>query len=259
MGYAIKTLNASLRSRSCKHSLMVKLALSWIRDPVTSCKPLCPACADDLRSAGGHSQQPINADYHSAEAKEKKRDPREAPVLKPNEQKRSTCKMNCVCVNLVLISSILLFVAQPCCCLSAARAEQRALPRVACSGRRMRAVFGPMVKANIHVQGTYEAGKGLSFLSIAFVLYCVCAVCLSFPDKSGARIPVLLWEGSCGVRLGREKNQSVSFFSRYDSCYAHREVQANIPNDANYLLKTNKIFPNTFNILGEKYIPLNLC
>lgn len=185
MGYAIKTLNASLRSRSCKHSLMVKLALSWIRDPVTSCKPLCPACADDLRSAGGHSQQPINADYHSAEAKEKKRDPREAPVLKPNEQKRSTCKMNCVCVNLVLISSILLFVAQPCCCLSAARAEQRALPRVACSGRRMRAVFGPMVKANIHVQGTYEAGKGFSFLSIAFVLYCVCAVCLSFQISQG--------------------------------------------------------------------------
>lgn len=57
-------------------------------------------------------------------------------------------------------------------------------------------------------------------------LYCSVLFVCFFPDHSGARIPVPLSEGSCGVRLGREKNHSVSFFSRYDSCYAHIEVQA---------------------------------
>ncbi|XP_056870604.1 zona pellucida sperm-binding protein 4-like isoform X1 [Takifugu flavidus] len=99
--------------------------------------------------------------------------------------------MNC-CLNLVLISFHLFFLAQLRWRL--VRAEQLALPRVICSVRRMRAAFGPMVKSNIHVK-----------------------------DKSGARIPVPLSEGPCGVRLGREKNISISFFSRYDSCYAHIE------------------------------------
>ncbi|KAM7386412.1 hypothetical protein PAMA_009163 [Pampus argenteus] len=40
---------------------------------------------------------------------------------------------------------------------------------------------------------------------------------------TGASIPVPESEGSCGVRLGREKNQTVSFISRYDSCYAQVE------------------------------------
>lgn len=62
--------------------------------------------------------------------------------------------MNRVCVNLVLIWSILLFLAQRRCALSAPEAERRALPRVTCSGRRMRAAFGPMVEGNIHVLGT---------------------------------------------------------------------------------------------------------
>ncbi|XP_035510437.1 zona pellucida sperm-binding protein 4-like [Morone saxatilis] len=69
--------------------------------------------------------------------------------------------------------------------------EQLALPRVTCSARRIRAVFDPLVKSNIHVQ-----------------------------DMAGATIPVPQSEGSCGVRLGREKNQSLSVFSRYDSCYS---------------------------------------
>ncbi|XP_068192423.1 zona pellucida sperm-binding protein 4-like [Antennarius striatus] len=69
--------------------------------------------------------------------------------------------------------------------------EQLALPRVSCSSRGIRAVFGPLVKSNIHVK-----------------------------DLSGAIIPVRQSQLSCGVRLGREKNHNLSFFSRYDSCYA---------------------------------------
>ena len=32
-------------------------------------------------------------------------------------------------------------------------AEQLVLPRVSCSGRRIKAAFGPLVKSNIHVGG----------------------------------------------------------------------------------------------------------
>lgn len=49
-------------------------------------------------------------------------------------------------------------------------------------------------------------------------------ICIVFLDKSGAKILVPESWGSCGVRLGREKNQTLSFFSRYDSCYAEIEV-----------------------------------
>uniref|UniRef100_UPI0037E8590E zona pellucida sperm-binding protein 4-like n=1 Tax=Semicossyphus pulcher TaxID=241346 RepID=UPI0037E8590E len=89
-------------------------------------------------------------------------------------------------------------MAQHCWCLSAVQVkktpEQLALPRVSCSGRRIKAVFGSLVKSNVHVK-----------------------------DITGALIPVPQSEESCGVRLGREKNQSLTFFSRYDSCYAHIE------------------------------------
>lgn len=44
-------------------------------------------------------------------------------------------------------------------------------------------------------------------------------------DTSGAAVPVSQAEESCGVRLSREKDQSLLFLSRYDSCYAHTEVQ----------------------------------
>ncbi|KAM4635541.1 zona pellucida sperm-binding protein 1-like [Polymixia lowei] len=76
--------------------------------------------------------------------------------------------------------------------------EQRAkeaLPKVTCSSRRIRAVFGPLVESNLHVK-----------------------------DSSGAKVPVTEAE-DCGVRKGREKN-SLSFFSRYDSCYAQIEGSA---------------------------------
>ncbi|XP_042361429.1 zona pellucida sperm-binding protein 4-like [Plectropomus leopardus] len=103
------------------------------------------------------------------------------------------------CAKLCLISLLFAVIAEPCWCFSTVKQvkktpEQLALPRVTCSVRRMRAVFGPLVKSNIHVK-----------------------------DRTGATIAVLEAEGSCGVKLGREKNQSLTFSSRYDSCYAQIE------------------------------------
>ncbi|CAB1449901.1 unnamed protein product [Pleuronectes platessa] len=75
--------------------------------------------------------------------------------------------------------------------------EQRkllVLPRVTCSIRRIKAVFAPLVRNNIHVRGL-----------------------------SGVTVPVPQTEDSCGVMSSREKNQSISFFSRYDSCYVQIE------------------------------------
>ncbi|KAM6905381.1 zona pellucida sperm-binding protein 4-like [Xenentodon cancila] len=75
--------------------------------------------------------------------------------------------------------------------------EQRvhlAMPTVTCSARGIKAVFGPLVKNNVRVR-----------------------------DLSGAAVPVLHYEGSCGVKMDRENNQNLSFFSRYDSCYAYVE------------------------------------
>ncbi|KAF1379165.1 hypothetical protein PFLUV_G00173240 [Perca fluviatilis] len=72
--------------------------------------------------------------------------------------------------------------------------EQLALPSVSCSARRLRAVFGPQVKSNIHVK-----------------------------DITGARIPLLQTEEYCGVSLVREKNQNLNLFSTFDSCYAQIE------------------------------------
>ncbi|KAM9745775.1 zona pellucida sperm-binding protein 4-like isoform 1-T1 [Menidia menidia] len=69
-----------------------------------------------------------------------------------------------------------------------------AMPTVTCSIRGIRAVFDPLVKDNVRVR-----------------------------DFSGLTVPVLTSERSCGVTIGREKNHSLSFFSRYDSCYAHFE------------------------------------
>ncbi|KAM3864402.1 zona pellucida sperm-binding protein 4-like [Diretmus argenteus] len=76
-------------------------------------------------------------------------------------------------------------------CVSPERRAHEARPRVTCFPRRIRAVFGPLVRSNLHVR-----------------------------DGSGAKVPVPEAEGPCGVRKGREKNDSISFFSRYDSCYS---------------------------------------
>lgn len=46
-----------------------------------------------------------------------------------------------------------------------------------------------------------------------------------FLDRTGAMIPVLQSDESCGVRLARDKKQNLSFFSGYDSCYARIEVK----------------------------------
>ncbi|XP_041813234.1 zona pellucida sperm-binding protein 4-like [Chelmon rostratus] len=106
--------------------------------------------------------------------------------------------MNYHCSKLCLIAVIFACLAQHCWCLSAVQVkttpEQLALPRVTCSARRIRAVFGPLIKSNIRVK-----------------------------DSTGATVPVPHSEDSCGVRLITEKNQSLVLLSRYDSCYAQIE------------------------------------
>uniref|UniRef100_A0A3P8ZRM0 Zona pellucida sperm-binding protein 4-like n=1 Tax=Esox lucius TaxID=8010 RepID=A0A3P8ZRM0_ESOLU len=64
-----------------------------------------------------------------------------------------------------------------------------ALPRVICTGRRIRAVFSHAVLPNLHVK-----------------------------DRSGVSVPVPKAIELCGVKMG-EKNGTLSFYSRYDSCY----------------------------------------
>lgn len=103
--------------------------------------------------------------------------------------------MNFHGVNYFLIFLIFGLMVQHCVCVSVVQVkktpEQLALPRVSCSARRIRAVFGSLVQSNVHVR-----------------------------DPSGGVIPVPESEWSCGVRLSRDQNQSLSFLSRYDSCYA---------------------------------------
>ncbi|KAG7216212.1 hypothetical protein INR49_029061, partial [Caranx melampygus] len=101
------------------------------------------------------------------------------------------------CVKCYLISMVIALVAQHCCSVSPVqrrKTPELALPRVTCSARKIKAVFGPLVKNNIHVR-----------------------------DLIGAIVPVQQSEEACGVRLGRDKNHSLSFISRYDSCYAQVE------------------------------------
>lgn len=45
-----------------------------------------------------------------------------------------------------------------------------------------------------------------------------------FSDWAGAAVPVFQAE-SCGVRLATDQDQSLVFFSKYDSCYARTEVR----------------------------------
>ncbi|XP_058509394.1 zona pellucida sperm-binding protein 4-like [Solea solea] len=73
--------------------------------------------------------------------------------------------------------------------------QQLVLPRVTCSARRIKAVFGPLVRNNIHVR-----------------------------EMSGVAVPVSQSElGSCGVRVVKEKNQNISFISKVDGCYVQIE------------------------------------
>ncbi|XP_016896046.1 zona pellucida sperm-binding protein 4-like isoform X2 [Cynoglossus semilaevis] len=105
-------------------------------------------------------------------------------------------------VQVVWLFVALALVSQLCWSHSAAqmkkktteRRQQLLLPRVTCSARRVKAVFGSMVDENIHVR-----------------------------DKSGAAVPVSQSEDHCGVRVVREKNRNLSFLSRPDSCYAQIE------------------------------------
>ncbi|KAK1877057.1 Zona pellucida sperm-binding protein 4 [Dissostichus eleginoides] len=106
--------------------------------------------------------------------------------------------MNYHCEKLCWITLFFAMMTQHCWCSSAIRlketSEELHVPRVTCSDRRIRAMFGPLVRSNVHVK-----------------------------DRTGVAIPVPESEGSCGVRLGRERNQSLAFYSRYDSCYAQIE------------------------------------
>lgn len=102
-----------------------------------------------------------------------------------------------------ICATLLLFtvMARRCVCLSPDHRkktlEQRkrlAMPRVTCSVRGIRAVFGPLVKNNVYAR-----------------------------DVTGATVPVSQYEKTCGVQVAKVKNQSLSFFSRYDSCFVHVE------------------------------------
>nr|XP_061805029.1 zona pellucida sperm-binding protein 4-like [Nerophis lumbriciformis] len=64
-------------------------------------------------------------------------------------------------------------------------------PRVICSQKEIKAVFGSKVNSNIRVR-----------------------------DKTGATLMVPQIESSCGVKMRRRNNQSLLFFSTYDGCYA---------------------------------------
>nr|XP_046159517.1 zona pellucida sperm-binding protein 4-like isoform X1 [Oncorhynchus gorbuscha] len=101
---------------------------------------------------------------------------------------------------LLMICVIFAFFAPYYRCLStlvqqktAQTRAQDALPRVTCTARRIRAVFGQAVLHNLRVK-----------------------------DRSGVSVPVPKDKEHCGVRRG-EKNGTLSFQSRYDSCYTQVE------------------------------------
>ncbi|KAK2894158.1 zona pellucida sperm-binding protein 4-like [Channa argus] len=111
--------------------------------------------------------------------------------------------MNYCSAKVCLIFWILTVMAQNCWCFSNTQMKkipeeqqqpELVLPRVACSARRIKAVFGPLVKSNLHVR-----------------------------DMSGVPVPVPESEDSCGVRMSIEKDQTLSFISRYDGCYVQME------------------------------------
>nr|XP_057905372.1 zona pellucida sperm-binding protein 4-like [Doryrhamphus excisus] len=103
--------------------------------------------------------------------------------------------MNCNFAQFSLISLILILNVPHCPCSKKisppSRRQKLVLPRVTCSHRGMKAVFRSRVKSNPRVK-----------------------------DVAGSAFAVPRSEGSCGVQAGRRNNQSLVFFSRYDSCYA---------------------------------------
>lgn len=132
-------------------------------------------------------------------------------------------------VQVVWLFAALALVSQLCWSHSAAqmkkktteRRQQLLLPRVTCSARRVKAVFGSMVDENIHVRGKVTAdGDGFNCLVLPVFCFPLPSV-----DKSGAAVPVSQSEDHCGVRVVREKNRNLSFLSRPDSCYAQIEVR----------------------------------
>ena len=73
--------------------------------------------------------------------------------------------MNYHCEKLCWITLFVAMMMQHCWCSSAIRLmetpEEQHVPRVTCSDRRIRAVFGPLVRSNVHVKGEsalYVAG-----------------------------------------------------------------------------------------------------
>ncbi|XP_077414189.1 zona pellucida sperm-binding protein 4-like [Vanacampus margaritifer] len=102
--------------------------------------------------------------------------------------------MNCNFETFCLISIILTFNVQPSLCTEQGstpfQRRSLALPRVSCSQRGIKAVFGSNI-SHIRVK-----------------------------DKSGATFRVDQSESLCGVKMARRKNHSLIFFSTYDGCYA---------------------------------------
>ncbi|XP_061159466.1 zona pellucida sperm-binding protein 4-like [Syngnathus typhle] len=102
--------------------------------------------------------------------------------------------MNSHFVTFYLISIVLTFNIQLHLCIekgsTPTRRQSLALPRVSCSQRGIKAVFGSQVIDNIRVK-----------------------------DKTGATFTVPKSESLCGVKMARH-NQSLIFISTYDSCYA---------------------------------------
>lgn len=78
-------------------------------------------------------------------------------ISRPKPYKHLNQKMDYKCAKLCVISVIFVVMAQHSWSFSTVQVwktpEQLVLPRVTCSARRLKAVFGPLVKSNIHVKG----------------------------------------------------------------------------------------------------------
>ncbi|XP_061702502.1 zona pellucida sperm-binding protein 4-like [Syngnathoides biaculeatus] len=118
-----------------------------------------------------------------------------AELMKDKQTHPNDKEMNCHFVIFSLISIIFLFNVQLGLCTgkgsTPSQRQRLALPRVSCSQRGIKAVFGSQVKSNIRVR-----------------------------DKTGATLAVPQSDSLCGVKMGTQNNRSLFFLGAYDSCYA---------------------------------------
>lgn len=125
--------------------------------------------------------------------------------------------MNYHCAKLYLISFIFACTAQHCWSFSTVRMkktpEQLALPRVTCSARRIRAVFGPLVKSNIHVKGKIAfsvATQPLKWLEIDSVQSAKSIVWIKNGLSAFVLNPSILCALCCFLRHDRGHSPSAS-------------------------------------------------